>query len=385
MPSIRLQLYVLTLSRFFITTLIRMVFSFLPAFARGLGVPIGTLQRALAARLLASFIVPFVVPLSEKFGRKAFLLIALTIYVACTPLIIFFPTLGIFTFVVVTGTLTSILFDPAMRTHIGDIVPYEQRGMAIGITELSWAGAFLVGAPIVGFLIARFGWRSPFLALSIGAAMMLIVIWRVIPDLRPPTATNFSPRLMARHVVNAPMLWLAAAYVGIAMGGNMLVFSSYADWLEKSFGLSVGGLGTAAIVLGTSELIGELSAGWLSDRFGKQRIVFTTVTLSAVAYFLLPLISISTVTALIGIFFVFLTFEMSFISVVPIFTELVPAARSVPLAILSIMPPIGRAIALLFAPLLTEIGGFRLICWSAAGLAIVAAVTIRYLKEEGNL
>ncbi len=383
MSSIRLQLFVLAGTRFFLTTLIRTIFSFLPAFARGLGVPIGTLQRLLAARSLASFIVPFVVPLSEKFGRKSFLIVALLIFSISTGLLYFFPTLGIFMVVVILGTLSSVLFDPAMRTHIGDVVPYEQRGMAIGITELSWAGALLIGAPIVGVLIAQFGWQSPFLALSIGSAIMLVIIWRVIPDVRPQVTGKFSLRLMARHVADTPMLWAAAGYVGLAMMANMLVFSSYADWLENSFALSVSGLGTAAIVLGLSELIGELSAGWLSDRLGKRRIVLFTVTLSAVAYFLLPVVSVSTLTALIAIFFTFLTFEMSFISVIPIFTELVPAARSVPLAVLSLTPPIARAVALLCVPTLTNFGGFRLICWSAAGLALLGALVFRFVEDKG--
>jgi predicted MFS family arabinose efflux permease len=304
------------------------------------------------------------------------------IFILSTPLIYLFPTVATFTIVIMLVTLASVLFDPAMRTHIGDVVPYEQRGMAVGITELSWAGALLVGAPIVALLISRFGWRSPFLAVAVGCAIMMIVIWRVIPDLRPQTAGGFSLRLMARHVAETPMLWAAAAYVGVAMMANMLVFSSYADWLERSFGLNVGGLGTAAIVLGSSELIGELSAGWLSDKFGKRRIVLITVTLSAVAYFLLPLVSISTLSALVGIFFVFLTFEMSFISVVPIFTELVPAARSVPLAVLSLTPPIARAIALLCAPTIAQAGGFQLICWTAAGLALLGAFVFRLVQEE---
>ncbi len=384
MPSIRLQLWVLAFARFFITTMLRMIFSFLPTFARGLGVPIGTLQRALAARSISSFIVPFVVPLSEKFGRKTFLILALLIFIFSTPLIYFSPTLGTFTVVVVLVNFASVMFDPAMRTHIGDVVPYEQRGMAVGITELSWSGAFLIGAPVAALLIARYGWQSPFLAVAIGGAIMLIAVWRIIPDLRPQTTVRFSLRMLARHVADTPMLWAAAGYVGLAMAANMLVFSSYADWLENTFGLNVGGLGTAAIVLGSSELIGELSAGWLSDKFGKRRIVLLTVTLSSLTYFLLPFIGVSMLTALIGIFLVFLTFEMSFISVVPIFTELVPAARSVPLAVLSLTPPIARALALLFAPTITAVGGFRLICWSAAGLALLGGLVFRLVQENSS-
>ena len=44
--------------------------------------------------------------------------------------------------------------------------PSIGRGFAVGVLEISWAAATLVGIPTCGFLIDALGWRSPFFALA---------------------------------------------------------------------------------------------------------------------------------------------------------------------------------------------------------------------------
>ena len=59
----------------------------------------------------------------------------------------------------------------AGHTWISHRVAYRWRARSFGIFEMSWALALLVGAPIVAVLINRFGWRGPFVALAIAAAV----------------------------------------------------------------------------------------------------------------------------------------------------------------------------------------------------------------------
>ena len=58
------------------------------------------------------------------------------------------------------------------RRFIGDRIPYERRGRTIAITEFGWSLAFILGVPLVGFLIARGGWMAPFPLMTLLGALI---------------------------------------------------------------------------------------------------------------------------------------------------------------------------------------------------------------------
>lgn len=385
MPRIRIQLISLALCRFFLTTSSRLVFAFLPTFARGLGVTETRLQASLSSRSLVSILVPFLIPLSEKFGRKPFLYAGMVIFAVGCLTAYAARSLLIFIIALFLTTLAQALYDPMMRTHLGDVVPYEQRGRAVALTEFSWAGAMLVGAPIAGVLINLMGWSSPFVWLGAFGLLGLLLIWRNIPDLgRDAGLSNdvdFGAILRALRTL--PELWGASVYVFCIMLGNIMMFGSYAGWMERQFDVELSGLGVAAMVIGLAELLGEAVAGWSSDRFGKRRMVLLSAGASVFFNVALPFAENSFVLASVLLFGLFVSFEMSFICVVPIFTEVMPEARSVPLAMLAIAPPIGRSLGLLLVGVIATAGGFQLVGIVAGGLALLGTLVFgRYVQDR---
>ncbi len=84
----------------------------------------------------------------------------------------------------------------AGHAWISHRVAYRWRARAIGIFEISWALAMLLGAPIVALLINRFGWRGPFVALAIGSMMAAFVVALVLPS---PPVPRRRPHHRRRH------------------------------------------------------------------------------------------------------------------------------------------------------------------------------------------
>ncbi|NJN93287.1 MAG: MFS transporter [Anaerolineales bacterium] len=58
-------------------------------------------------------------------------------------------------------------FIPPQQAYISDHVVYQRRGRALAIIEASWAVAAIIFLPLVGWLIDKFGWRSPFMILGL--------------------------------------------------------------------------------------------------------------------------------------------------------------------------------------------------------------------------
>lgn len=378
-----LNLIVITLGRWCLNTSIRMVYPFLPAFARGLDISLQQAAQLVSFRNIAGILGPLFAPLSERFGRQKVLIGSLLLFaVSCLSLLLF-PTvwgLGATLFFII---IAKILYDPALQAYVGDTVPYAQRGKAIALTEFSWSGALLVGAPIVGWLMIKGGWLAPFGVLGVAGLVSAGIIWLVMPKTLKLTSTATSWRGVGRVIKKHPLILAVCAYVGLATLANDLVFIVYGDWMERSFGLDLGRLGLASGVIGCAEILGELSAGWGADRFGKRVIVILSGSFLIIAYLLLPQLGQTFVPALILLGLTFFFFETMIVGGIPLLTELVPSARAVVMTLALAAGAAGRALGAGVGPLLWQWGGLTVNGWVSAGISIIVVlIVILWLKES---
>ena len=134
-------------------TAYRMVYPFLPVFARAFGVDLATMSLALSARSASGALGPLIAPLHRP-PRPAVRPLARTGPLRGRRLrrlrrarlrrlrrrALFLMTVG------------KYVIDPAVLAHLSDLVPYARRGRTLALTELSWSLAFILGVPAAGFL-----------------------------------------------------------------------------------------------------------------------------------------------------------------------------------------------------------------------------------------
>lgn len=379
-----LQLTALMLARLCINTSLRMVYPFAPALARGLGVPLATIYTIVALRNFTGLFAPLFNPLYERYGRRAMMVASVLLFALVMLLVARLPTIWTLGIALVLSGLAKVVFDPAMQAYLGDAVPYHQRGKALAVTEFSWAGAFLVGTPTVGWLIQRGGWQAPFFWLAIAGLFAAILIWRVLPPTRHgerrAAGLAHTWRVLRQH----PVIWAAVLFVVLAMGANEILFIVYGDWMEESFELTLTGLGLATTVIGLAELGGEALAGFTVDRFGKRPVVITSGLLAAFVYLLISFTAGSLTTALISMAVLFIMFELTIVGTIPLLTQLVPSARAVVMSMIVVAAAIGRSFGSLLGPLLWEQGGLRLNTLVAAVLTVIAIVVLACWLREGE-
>ncbi len=267
------QLGILTFGRLCINTLLRIVYPFAPAFARGLGVPVTTIYLIISLRNLTGLLSPIFAPLAERYGRRNVMAISAAVFSAATLLVAGVPAVWSLGVALVAAGAVKVIYDPAMQSYLGDAVPYGQRGRALSLTEFGWSGAFLLGAPLSGWLIARQGWNAPFLWLGLGGAAAAVLIWRALPAARHSTRQVITITYMAHMLRRHPVIWAAALFLLLPLVAQEALFIVYGDWMETTFDLSLTGLGLATTLIGLAELTGELTAGWSVDRFGKRPVV----------------------------------------------------------------------------------------------------------------
>lgn len=338
----------------------RMIYPFLPAIARGLGIPLRSAGILVTVLLATGLLSPLFGPFSDRLGRRQGMVLGMLLVAAGAVLVVLIPDYPTVTVGFMLLGLGKVAFDPSLRAFLGDSVSYERRGRALAVVELSWAGGLLVGAPLAGQMMERWGWRSPFAAVSllavIGAAGLLAAM--------PRSRRSYSTRSFAslRQALGAVLSSRSAAVclvvTWLIMVAHELLFVVYGMWMESSFGLTIGGLGLTAVCIGVAELSGELSAGIWVDRLGKKKAVGLGLVFTALIYAVWPLVAADLTTALACLFALLFCFEFTFVATLPLVTELVPEARATAVGLNGAADNLGRSIgALLALPL-----------WSAAGL-----------------
>jgi predicted MFS family arabinose efflux permease len=374
-------------SRTTINSSFRVVYPFLPVISRGLGVPLTAVSFLLTLRALVGLSSPLFGPLSDRYGRRSLMLTGLGMLAMGAALIAGWPIYGVAIVAFVLFGLSKTAYDPAMQAYLGDAVPYHRRGRLMGITELSWSAAWLVGVPAAGFLIERAGWQAPFVALALLALVSLLFTWRLPTD-QPQRASPAAPRWAGSFVkLTTGLRHNRSAWLGMAVGLLFMfaienVFVIYGAWMEETFSLSVGALGLASIVIGIAEAMGEGFSTGLVDRLGKKTAVLGGLLLNAGAYLLLPLLSGNLTSALVGLFVLLIAFEFSIVSSFPLISELAPDARGKLMALNVAALSAGRMAGSLTATPLWLRGGLGLNAVVSCGAALSAFVLLFLFVSE---
>lgn len=350
---------VLTATRVIFYTLFRMIYPFMNVFARGLGIDLAQLSLAMTTRSMMGFLGPFLADIADRYGRKISMMLGLILFIIANGAIWFFPYFPVFFAGLSLGMLGMLMFIPAMQAFISDYVPYERRGRALGITELSWSLSFIAGVPLIGWLMTRSSlenaWLVPFPVLAIaGVVCLLLIIWRV-PNNKPPATTHGNSFAIIGKLLRIKPV-LAGLGMGIAISaGNEIINLVFGVWLEDRFTLKLAALGAASAVIGVSEMSGEGLSALLSDKLGKQLTIRCGMILVVLAIIFLYFFSGSVVSALVGLFLFYMGFEFTLVSSLPLMSEVYPAARATVMALTVACFSLGRALGAFLAPRLYQV------------------------------
>jgi predicted MFS family arabinose efflux permease len=373
-----LQIGTATLVRLIINTSKRFPYTFASALSRGMGVPLTAITSLIAINQATGVLSPVFGPLADRWGYRLMMLIGLGLLAAGMLAGGLVPVYAVVLLALLMAGIAKSFFDPALQAYVGERVPYERRALAIGMIEFSWAGSSLLAIPLIGLLIERIGWRSPFVLLGVLSALGFVMLGTFIPrdhhqrldasDMLSGFRTAWQRLRQERAALGALSFSLLVA----AANDNLFVI--YGVWLEWGFGLSIVALGVATTVIGMAELLGEGLTAFISDRLGLKRALFTGLFLSILSYILLPLIGHTLPLALAGLFLVFVTFEFTIVTALSLFTEILPGARATMMSSNIAAMSIGRVVGTLIGGMVWLVGGLTatgLVSAFINGLALV--------------
>lgn len=367
----------LTGTRLVINTAHRFVSPFLPTIARGLGISLEQAGLLLSARQLAFVGTPLVVSTVGRGERRVRLVVFGLSLMAVGAMVT--AATG-----VVAGAVVGFLFlglgkpsfDAAAQAYVADRTPFEQRARYLSILELTWAGGMLIGAPLIGLLIAGYGWRAPFWVLSGMFVVAAVIAPRILDADTAGRAEKSAPLRPDRAMV---ALLVAGFLFSVAAETTFVVFGA---WMEDGFALSLAALGLASTAIAVAELVGEGSVLLYADRLGPRRMMAFGLAASVVGYAGLAFASGTLAGGLIVLALTFIAFEITIVATIPLATEAAPAARGRFLAWLMVSVGVGRAAGDAIGPSLYTWKGIPATATMSAIAAFAALLVVLMLVPE---
>lgn len=211
---------------------------------------------------------------------------------------------------ILTGAFGGIL-SGLLLSVLGDIVPNERRGKAMGILMAAFSLAAILGVPLGLFLSTQFNWHTPFFGLAGIGSLILIGVFRFIPSLRlhlEMGRLRESPLQILGNVARSINQRRALSFYMLLIFGQFMLIPFIAPFMEINVGFSKPQIVYVYALGGLVTFFSAPLIGYAVDRFGRAKIFTLLVLCSLVPMLWLPNLNSTIwigyiVTTLVFIFF----------------------------------------------------------------------------------
>src|SRR6195256_2013906 len=161
-------------------------------------------------------------------------------------------------------------------------IPPHARGLVSGVLQSGYPAGYFLASIVYGLLFPIIGWRGMFMV-GVLPALLVLYIRRNVPESpswnRAEAARGDTLTILKSH-------WRLGIYAIVLMTAfNFFSHGTqdlYPTFLEVQHGLSPHEVGLIAAIYNVGAIIGGISFGSLSERFGRRRIIMVATALSLV-------------------------------------------------------------------------------------------------------
>ncbi len=167
---------------------------------------------------------------------------------------------------------------------VGDLVPDERRGRAMGLVMLSFSLSAVIGVPLSIYVAGHGGWHLPFFALAATCCVLWVVAARLVPSMRGHIRAGLPLSLWQGYaeLFRVPNHWWAFATTALLTLSGMMVIPYIAPSRVANEGMSELHLAYFYLVGGAITLVTRPLFGNMSDRYSRAVVYYWLVLLSVI-------------------------------------------------------------------------------------------------------
>lgn len=368
-----------------------------PNMAESLDISAAQVQLTVTGFLLGLGSGPLIVgPLSDRFGRKRILLIALTLFVGTGLLVTLLSNLWFIIALRAIQGASAAAGIVVSRAIVSDLAPKETAVRALSIIVfMVGLGAFFA-APVGAAVGVNFGWRGALFTLALTGALMLTLVALFVPESLPKHKRHTRDRsqpgtAQKRGAITALMTALRTKYV---LGYALTLAASYGAlmaWITSSPFISKNMLGLTteqfAWIFATASIALLLASSvnvWLGVRVGARKMLAIGQIVAVKSAIVLLIMTLTNNLTVVGLFLfgagVVAGFGLTIANTTTLALEIAGAVRGSASALMSTVQFMIGAIAVPFAaiagpstavPMAITVTTCALIAASAATVTLV--------------
>ncbi len=227
---------------------------------------------------------------ADRWGRRPTLMVNVLLYSVLEFATAFSPNLTAL-------LILRALFGIAMGGEWGvgasltmESIPPQSRGFVSGLLQSGYPAGYFLASIVYALLFQSIGWRGMFMVGVLPALLVFYIRTRVpeSPTWRPTTARSNTLAVLRSHwQLGIYAILLMTAFNFFSHGTQDL----YPTFLQVQHKMTPHEVGLIAVIYNIGAIVGGISFGALSERFGRRRTIIVAAVLSL---FVLPLWAFST-------------------------------------------------------------------------------------------
>ena len=260
----------------------------LPIYARDLGASglyIGLIFGSFP--LSRTFFLPYFGRLSDKKGRKPFIVIGLFTYALISLVFILSHSVASLIVLRFIQGITSALILPVTQAYVGDITPKGREGFTMGVFNVSIFLGLSIGPLIGGWVHDRFNLQATFVCMAFLALIGFLSSLLLLPPTRSERSLSRKNGLIswAQLLQDKELIGLFLfRFTHLACIGIILGFLPV--YVDSAFSLSSSSIGILVMPgIFVSGLM-QIPMGFLADRVNRNLMIITGGLITGIAIFL---------------------------------------------------------------------------------------------------
>lgn len=352
--------------------------------ARDLGVSVGTAGLLVSAYGLPGIVVGVLAgPLSDRYGRKAFLVGGTAVMSVLTLLGGIAPGFAHLLLTRVGAGIGASVIYPNINATLADEFPYQQRGRAMSTVITMNQLATIVGVPLAGLIAGLSSWRASFLLVGVLGVVAAVVVSRSIQNVTPQRGADLGTRELFTSVLSDSSV---RAGIASSLLGSIFWFTwiTYvvAFFVER-YSLPTATASLIVLVTGVGIVAGSQIGGRIGDRMGHKIVVGWTIVAGGILL-LIETIFVHDLVVAVLVALLLSTFAGArFATNTTLLSELAPSARGTLLAVNSAIVSVGIVSGTSIGGILIDTAGYEALGIMGAVAGFASAVVVwRFVTER---
>ncbi|WNB92560.1 MFS transporter [Bacillus sp. NEB1478] len=280
------RVYLLTIVSFVVGMVELIIGGILDLIAEDLDVSLGKAGFLITVfSLVFAIAAPILLTVTSRIERKRLTLLALFVFLIGNALVIVSPTYSMLLIARILSAASGSLLVVLCVTIASNIVDEKYRARAIGVVFMGISASLVLGIPIGLMLGNAFGWRAPFILITVLTVFSILGVYLFMGQLDPKPSIPIFQQL---RTLKKRKVLFAQLTSFLFLAGHLTLYGYLTPFLKMTLGLNGTWVSIVYLIFGAAAVFGGGFGGMLADRFGTKPTIISIIIVFGFSIFMIP-------------------------------------------------------------------------------------------------